>query len=159
MKESWQPHGSLGGIVILLGQNLTNFGKKELVKNGMKHISWGRFWVLQALNEAPQNQASLCKKLGQKAPSMIDMLRRLNDEKIIKFIAHPNDVRRKEWSLTTKGKKDYQKAKKILRNIGFKMDTILKENKVEPSEIQRVNEILSLLNNQLVSDMSEYQEV
>ena len=66
MKESWQPHGSLGGIVILLGQNLTNFGKKELVKNGMKHISWGRFWVLQALNEAPQNQASLCKKLDQK---------------------------------------------------------------------------------------------
>ena len=97
MKESWQPHGSLGGIVILLGQNLTNFGKKELVKNGMKHISWGRFWVLQALNEAPQNQASLCKKLDQKAPSMIDMLRRINDEKIIKFIAHPNDVRRKEW--------------------------------------------------------------
>ena len=39
------------------------------------------------------------------------------------------------------------------------MDTFLKENKVEPSEIQRVNEILSLLNNQLVSDMSEYQEV
>ena len=39
------------------------------------------------------------------------------------------------------------------------MDTFLEENKVAPSEIQRVNEILSLLNNQLVSDMSEYQEI
>ena len=82
-----------------------------------------------------------------------------NDIKVIKFIAHPNDVSRKEWLLTTKGKKDYQKEKKIIRNIGFKMNTFLKENKVEPSEIQRVNEILSQLNNQLVSDMSEYQEV
>ena len=152
MNDNWQPHGSLGGIVISLGKNLIYHGKTELVNNGLKNISWGRFWVLHALYEEPQNQASLCKILGQKPPSMIQMLRRLGDEKIIKFIAHPNDVRRKEWSLTAKGRKHYQKAKIVLRSTGHKMDLFLKENKIEPNEIQRVKEILSLINSKFIPE-------
>lgn len=144
--NKWKPQASFGGQVIRLSYNLTQAAKKALKQSGLEHVSFARFWVLHELSLEPLNQASLCERLGQKPPSMMEMLDRLAQDNLVKSKALRSDPRRKQWSLTAQGFRDYQKAREVIRDVGRKMDQFFYEQGIPEKEISRVKEILTLLN-------------
>jgi len=153
MVSKWNPHVSLGGIVSELSYKLRKKAEKELVAHSLEHISFARFWTLHELYDAPKNQATLCKQLSQRAPSMMEMLNRLKSEGLVKSKSSPTDSRKKLWSLSIKGKRDYLEAKEVLRNVGRGIDNFFEKNKILPDEVERVKEILGTLSQKHFSDV------
>jgi len=144
--EHWRPEGSLGALITLTSLKMRQRAKNDLAKMGLGHISVARFWVMHELDESPRNQATLCKRLKQSAPSMMEMLERLRVDGLVKFTAEASDPRKKRWDLTPRGRKDYLKARETLRDIGRGFDKIFQENEISDLEVDRFKQILQLLN-------------
>jgi DNA-binding MarR family transcriptional regulator len=143
--NQWKPLESFGGLVMLLNQKLIKASRDALIAAGLDSMTFGRFWVLHALAERPQNQSSLCRALMQSPPSMMEMLQRLAKDGLIQATSSKTDVRRKEWSLTAEGKKTYIKAQKALRGVGNSMDEFFRSNGISASHLDEIKKTLSLL--------------
>lgn len=124
---------------------LSKEGKREMRKHRLAHLSYGRVGVLALLLQGPHTQAELAQKLGQKPPSMMEMLEGLEKDKLVQYTADPKDKRKFDWSLTVQGKRDALEAKELLRKVGGELDQFFQENKISEKEIGRFKEILLLL--------------
>lgn len=143
--ETWNPHLSFGSLIMAVASEVSKQGKREMRKNRLGHLSYGRVGVLALLLQSPLTQAELAQKLGQKPPSMMEMLEGLEQEGLIQYTPDLQDKRKFDWSLTKKGKKDALEAKNLLRTVGKELDQFFKENKIGEKEIERFKEILLLL--------------
>ncbi len=141
----WNPHLSFGSLILAVAAEISKQGKREMRKHRLGHLSYGRIGVLALLLQSPHTQAELAQKLGQKPPSMMEMLEGLEQEKLIQYTPDLQDKRKYDWSLTKKGEKDALEAKNLLRRVGKELDQFFKENKIGKNEIERLKEILLLL--------------
>lgn len=145
MRPDWNPQISLGGLISHLSFKLRKRAEAALTDSGLGHISFARFWTLHELHESPKNQAALCEKLNQRAPSMMEMLNRLKSDGLVTAKASASDPRRKLWSLSAAGKRDYLRAREALRDVGRDIDDFFRKNGVKSQEVERIKEVLALL--------------
>ena len=144
-KKPWTPHQSFGGLILQLAAKMSKRGKEVMKLSGLGQISYGKLGVLASLLEEPNTQAMLCKKLGQSAPSMMEMLERLYQKQWVSYRAHASDGRKTEWFLTVKGKKVTLKAQEAFQFAGKNLDRFFRKQNIKKSEIERFKEMLRLL--------------
>jgi DNA-binding MarR family transcriptional regulator len=152
--KDWKPYDSLGGLITSLSLKMARACKQGLEASEINNITVGRFWVMHALFQQPQNQRSLCLMLQQSAPSMMEMLQRLQKDKLVKAKASQSDPRKKEWSLTDLGKKTYLNSKNIFRDVGFAIDSFFKEKNISKEEVEAAKKILFALDREHYGEKS-----
>jgi DNA-binding MarR family transcriptional regulator len=145
MSQDWKPHVSFGGLVTSLSLKMRKRTEADLVEAGLAHISFPRFWVMNALSVGPKSQAELCRLLVQRAPSMMEMLRRLESDGLTRYTQSETDARRKTWALTAKGRREHLRAREIIRDVGRRIDAFFVDYGVSEVELTRIKQILSEL--------------
>lgn len=140
----WRPHDSWGGLVITAGARIKELSREGLSRAGLSHLSHGRIGVLSLLLAGPFTQAELCRTLGQKPPSMMEMLARLAKEGLVVSAPDPTDHRKVQWSLSERGRRDIVLARAAFRKSGNRIDRFFSKRGVVASEIERTKEILRL---------------
>ena len=139
----FHPHGSFAGLVMEAGTRVSRLGLEALARAGLQHLSFGRIGVLSHLLDGPATQADLCAILGQKPPSMGELLARLSNERLVTSAPDDHDGRKTNYSLTLKGRRDILKARTVFRKSGRRIDRELARMAVSPRELERFKRILS----------------
>lgn len=145
----WRPHQSWGGLIVEVAAKISAVGYRALKEAGLSHLSYGRIGVLSLLLISPSTQVQLCRKLGQKSPSMGEMLGRLKKDGLVTGVPNREDRRKNFWYLTPLGRKDILKVKSVFKKTGTLIDEALSKNSVAEKELERFKEILILFNAEL----------
>ncbi len=138
---NWKPQESFAGLVVAAANLIREKGLEKLKSKGIQ-LSHGRIGVLSSLMISKKSQAQLCQELGQKAPSMMEMLQRLQKDKLIKKIDHETDKRVKLWFLTKKGEKYILMTQETFKNEGRKLDRFFKKSKISDKQLEELKSFL-----------------
>lgn len=142
----WRPETSLGGQVLRFAEKTKKICKAQLNSSGLNHLSITNVWLLNFLTNEPMILTELCNVMKQRPSSLQQMLERLEKEGLVKQTRQNEDLRKVFWSLTKKGKFQLDKAQKSLREVGKKVDIFLSRKNIWEKEIERMKEVLMLLN-------------
>ncbi|MBX7149284.1 winged helix DNA-binding protein [bacterium] len=143
------PPKKLGALLIEAGEKIAKVRDTTLKKANLNHLSHGRVLVLTVLADGPATQADICRYVGQKPPSMMEMLQRLEKSHLVKKEKHPESNRKVLWSLTTKGKKDWEKAQGLLFKMTQVVDATLTKGGYPPKKVEEMKAFLSFIIAQL----------
>lgn len=142
LKNHWHPEESWAGLIPAASAKIRKATLQSLEKVGLGYLSLGRLGILNLLNDKPTTQSELCEQLGLKAPTVLDALRRLQKRGVIQVAPHSEDGRKKQWSLSSQGRKDLLRARNILRHKGFRIDRFFKKMDVSQKELTKFRTIL-----------------
>ncbi len=136
---------SFGGLIVTVGNRVSEQGRAALGTAGLSHLSFGRIGVLSILLVEPTTQAELCRSLHQKPPSMGELLERLEKDGLVFGTPDETDRRRTHWALTPRGRRDVERAREVMRKAGLRLDRSLQKAGVSDKELSRFRAVLASL--------------
>lgn len=143
--SDWKPHDSLMGRIFILNNLLQARSQSYFKSNGLGNMSLTRVGVLALLGSQSRTPSELADQLHISRPSLAEVIRKMEAEKLLARRGNPADARSDILTLTSQGMKVLKKAQTCFQAAGGKLDRQLGKAGIDPAAIETTRKTLEKL--------------
>ena len=140
--DRWLPRTSFGGLVLEVAAVLRQLSARALKAAQLESMSFSRVGLLNAIEIQPATLTELSLHLGSRQPSLLELLRKLEAEKLVRSTSSPDDGRKVFWHCTPKGKRNLEKSREVLRDVGEEVDQLFLRANISPERLSELKIML-----------------